>query len=118
MILFSFQVPEEGDLRLADGRTTNQGRVEIYYNNQWGTVCFNYWINEDAWVVCRQLGYQNNRGDAVTGASFGPGDGPVHVNNVSCEGSESRFEECSSLSEDNSSCQDGGWDVGVRCISK
>ena len=46
-----------GDVRLADGLSSNQGRVEICYNNQWGTVCDNYFTNIDARVVCRQLGF-------------------------------------------------------------
>ena len=46
-----------GDIRLADGPSSLSGRVEICYNNQWGTVCNNYWDVNDARVVCRQLGY-------------------------------------------------------------
>ena len=46
-----------GDVRLAGGLSSNQGRVEICYNNQWGTVCDNSFNNIDASVVCRQLGF-------------------------------------------------------------
>ena len=46
-----------GDVRLAGGLSSNQGRVEICYNNQWGTVCDNSFNNIDARVVCRQLGF-------------------------------------------------------------
>ena len=46
-----------GDIRLAGGLSSNQGRVEICYNNQWGTVCDNSFTNIDARVVCRQLGF-------------------------------------------------------------
>ena len=46
-----------GDLRLAGGATPNEGRVEICFNETWGTVCDDAWGNEDANVVCAQLGY-------------------------------------------------------------
>ena len=46
-----------GSLRLVGGTTANEGRVEICYSNQWGTVCDNSFTSTDARVVCRQLGY-------------------------------------------------------------
>jgi len=44
-------------VRLVGGTTANQGRVEICYDNQWGTVCGDAFTSIDARVVCRQLGY-------------------------------------------------------------
>ena len=46
----------DGDIRLSGG-IENEGRVEICYHNQWGTVCDNNWDIYDARVVCHQLGY-------------------------------------------------------------
>ena len=47
-----------GDVRLVDGSTPYEGRVEICINHAWGTVCDRNWGPADANVVCKQLGYQ------------------------------------------------------------
>ena len=49
--------PYNGMIRLQGGNFSNQGRVEVYCNGQWGTICDNGFGSADANTICRQLGY-------------------------------------------------------------
>ena len=45
-------------MRLADGEWQNSGRVELFYNGTWGTICDDGFDMNDAYVVCGMMGYK------------------------------------------------------------
>jgi hypothetical protein len=66
----------DGSLRLANGPSVNQGRVEIFHDGVWGTVCDYLWSYDEADVVCKQLGYSRAISNVI-GGFFGYGTGQV-----------------------------------------
>ena len=87
---------EQGDLRLVDGYRPAEGRVEIYYNGCWGTICDDLWSLNDARVVCNQLGYPSAL-QALQRASHGQGTGAIVLDDLLCTGSESSLLDCPSF---------------------
>ena len=83
----------EGEVRLVGGSGPHEGRVEVFHNGAWGTVCHHNWDLQDATVVCRHLGYGTAR-IALLYAAFGEGRGPIWYNNVHCRGSEATLTQC------------------------
>ena len=102
-----------GDLRLVGGSTYKEGRVEMYYNSVWGTVCDDLWDYLDAQVVCKQLGF-GSYGSVLTGSSVTDGTGRIWLDNVRCTGSETRILNCARNSVGSHNCGHHE-DAGVRC---
>ncbi|XP_038641631.1 deleted in malignant brain tumors 1 protein-like [Scyliorhinus canicula] len=103
---------ENWSLRLINGGSRCDGRVEIYYNRSWGRVQDSLWDLNDAKVVCRQLGC----GAAIAAydsSQYGEGEGSVWVNDVQCKGNESHLWNCSSFPPNPPNPD--SIDVGVLC---
>ena len=50
----------DGAIRLENGTTVLEGRVEICINNAWGSVCDSTFSEDEANVICNQIGYPYN----------------------------------------------------------
>ena len=57
----SFSNCTTGEIRLTDGTTKYEGRVEVCINGVWGAVCDYDWGITEAYAVCHHLGYQGKR---------------------------------------------------------
>ena len=104
-----------GTVRLVDGPIRYEGRVEVYHNGEWGTVCDDGWDLNDAQVVCIEVGL----GTAVSAgynAFYGEGNGTIWLDNVNCTGSELMIEHCSHGEWGTQNCSHSQ-DAGVKCVS-
>ena len=100
---------------LVEGKTDNEGRVEVNYNGQWGTVCDDSWSQNDANVVCKQLGY----GTAVSvlrNAAFGQGRGQIWLDNLQCTGNENDLFSCTHNGPGSHNCGHNE-DASVVCTN-
>ncbi|XP_019850242.1 PREDICTED: deleted in malignant brain tumors 1 protein-like [Amphimedon queenslandica] len=84
-----------GSVRLVNGTTPDEGRVEVCINGEWGTACDQYWDRRETKVVCRQLQYsQNTEGSIFRNSEFGDGDYQQILWKIQCTGSETNLTSC------------------------
>ena len=128
--------PPDGAIRLCSGIAAStctdvektlaarntEGRVEVIYNDEWGTVCDDYWSNGDGNVACTQMGYpgaervfwNSHFGGAARGTK-------MWLDNLQCVGDEDDLLECRrrgspAVGEHNCSDRRHTEDAGVRCL--
>ena len=100
-------------IRLVNGTTRYEGRVEVYHNGEWGTVCDDGWDLNDAQVLCSELGL----GEAVNAshsAYYGQGSGPIWLAYLQCVGNEKTIGDCKYIRWGNHNCYHSE-DAGVKC---
>ncbi|XP_062615393.1 uncharacterized protein LOC134277123 [Saccostrea cucullata] len=104
-------------IRLVGGPSQYEGRLEIYYNGEWGTVCDDYWDEKDTAVVCQSLGFSSKNAVSMCCAKFGEGTGPILLDDVDCLGSETDIGQCKHRGWKVHNCQHLE-DVSIRCSPK
>ena len=119
IVYITLEVPIDVKVRLTGGTAPAEGRVEVYYNNIWGTVCpFNEWDIRDAHVICKMLGYlyavetQSSYFYGVSNSSK-----VRWLNNIQCNGQETSITECIHGGWFEHSCE-YNQDIGVKCFGK
>ena len=129
----------EGQVRLVGGANGGEGSVEICYSQKWGRVCDDSWDDQDANVVCRQLGlpfggisYNGENyivactccgneipsvataATAICCSNFDDEEGPIYIDDVSCRGNELYLANCSHNGVGVHNCNPGEH-AGVIC---
>ena len=130
-----------GDVRLVNGSSQLEGRVEVCFGNLWGTICHNSWDNRDAGVICKQLfnpffgkllcecifkfhpsltlkfWLPLVGGHAINGSKYGPGGMPVVIDSINCKGTEGVLTDCPITSYAINTCNDSTT-AGIVCYGK
>uniref|UniRef100_A0AAY5F564 Neurotrypsin n=1 Tax=Electrophorus electricus TaxID=8005 RepID=A0AAY5F564_ELEEL len=106
-------VPAGPLVRLVSGEGRKEGRVEVFLNGEWGSICDYGWNDVSAAVICRQLGFTGISKVRPMGY-FGAGKGPVHLTNVRCTGKEASLGECPAKELKSHVCKHSQ-DAGVVC---
>ncbi len=88
--------------------------MELCLDGEWGTICDNFWTDNDAAVVCTQLNYVPTDAQALKGAAFGPGVGDIFLDRFFCGGDETKITDCNYFTVIPGSCSHDQ-DVGVVC---
>ena len=93
-----------------------EGRVEVYHEGEWGTICDNDWTFQDAIVACRMAGF-STAVRPVTSGYYGRGTGRIWLDHVRCTGTESTLDSCfhSDWGTVDPSCNQHEKDAGVVC---
>ncbi|NWY53259.1 LOX3B oxidase, partial [Chionis minor] len=94
-------------------RKHNEGRIEVFYNDEWGTICDDDFTLANAHVLCRHLGFVAATGWAHS-AKYGKGVGRIWLDNVNCAGGEKSIADCKHRGWGNSDCSHEE-DAGVIC---
>ena len=109
--------PKDYDVRLRNGSTHSEGRVDVRYSGQWGAICDNGWDINDAMVICRQLGYRSALRPTID-STYPPSteNALLWLDFVSCRGNETSIQFCAHSGWGETFCNTNN-EAGVICTS-
>ena len=123
----------EDTVRLVNGSTEQEGRIEVCVNGVWGSICDQGWDTDDGDVVCQQLGY-TRQGPIIINPNYyyyyyclyqteptifnnsyyGDGNYPIVYSNINCRGWENAITDCNKDNYLEYTCPSGHV-AGLRC---
>ena len=98
---------------MVDGPNILMGRLEVYNDGAWGTVCDDSFDLNDAQVVCRELLTAEAAG-VYPRALFGQGSGSIVLDELDCSGNETQLVDCPRTSNTQGDCSHAE-DVSIAC---
>ncbi|XP_074806227.1 scavenger receptor cysteine-rich domain-containing protein SCART1-like [Natator depressus] len=104
------------DLRLVSDSDC-AGRLEVFYNGTWGSVCSNAMSGVTPAIVCKQLNCGDG-GQIARDFEYGAGSGPTWLDHVACSEQHSSFWQCPSEPWDPKSCDNRAEETHISCIGK
>ena len=113
-MIYNFSLILETKIRLVEGGNIYEGRIELFNDYEWVSVCENGWNINAANVVCRDLGYAGVIKSSKQMSFFGPGSSTVILEDVSCKGYEkSLMSQCTHSG--SSDIYSSKWPIGRTC---
>nr|XP_003703916.1 PREDICTED: uncharacterized protein LOC100876764 [Megachile rotundata] len=108
-------------IRLVDGPTPYEGRLQLFHRGEWRSVCTNSrnWTRADLETACRQLGFQGGRWWSWIDRQW-PAKPRLLYEQPGCKGTEASLTSCEKWSDR----QLGGGvcdyhpDLGISCLPR
>ena len=102
---------------ITNGQQYTQGHVEIYHNGEWGTICYDYFNNNGAKVLCKMMHYATGIYSTSYRQSYVTPSSRIWLDDVRCSGTETHIDRCPRRSWGSHNC-DHRRDVALRCYGK
>ena len=112
--MFLVNATDSTEIRLVNGETQFEGRLEVLYAGTWGTICNDFFDLTAANVACRQFGFPGAL-YVADDTQFGLGRNQIWLDDIRCTGNESSILQCANSGFGIHNCQHSE-DVGVACI--